>query len=200
MIWGRIAGVLGLFAVTFFITGEVTPAEARWQCVTYARHVSDFEIRGNAHTWWSQAEGLHERGSTPEAGSVMVLRPHGRMRLGHVAYVREVVNNRQIRLNHANWSRRGMVESNVLAEDVSPNNDWSIVKVWHTPTGQLGITRYPVYGFIYPDAAGTRDDDQIGAPVQLVAHLDEPATRPARGGGRANAPRDLIGDLLSDID
>ncbi|NNC72745.1 MAG: CHAP domain-containing protein [Sphingomonadaceae bacterium] len=212
MVSGRFAGFLGLFAFAFFIFGEVAPAQARWQCVTYARHVSDFEIRGNAHTWWAQAEDLHERGSIPETGSVMVLRPHGRMRLGHVAFVREVVNDRQIRLNHANWSSRGMVESNVLAEDVSPDNDWSVVKVWHTPTGQLGITNYPVYGFIYADAAGTREDDLIGAPLQIAAHLDEPASLPRRGrtalaarapsggGGSANQPRDLIGDLLTEVD
>lgn len=186
MFRGRNPGFLGLVLAVFISLGIATPAEARWQCVTYARHVSDVEIRGNAHTWWGQAEGRYERGSTPEPGSVMVLRPHGRMRLGHVAMVREVVSDRQIRLNHANWSRRGMVESNVLAEDVSPNNDWSVVKVWHTPTGQLGITRYPVYGFIYPEAAGTRDNDQVEAH-QDIAH----------GGG---APRDLVGDILNEAD
>lgn len=159
MFRGRIRAVFG-FALLLSSFAAAMPAEARWQCVTYARHVSDIEIRGNAHTWWAQAEGRYERGSEPEVGSVMVLRPHGSMRLGHVAMVREIVGDRQIRLNHANWSRRGMVESDVLAEDVSPNNDWSVVKVWHTPTGQLGITSYPVYGFIYP-GEGDAEEPQI---------------------------------------
>lgn len=34
-----------------------------------------------------------------------------------------------------------MMESNVPARNVSPNNDSSVVKVWHTPTGQPGITK-----------------------------------------------------------
>ena len=162
----RFRALLSLMAVATLVFTIAMPAEARdprWQCVTYARSVSAIQIRGNAHTWWASAEGRYERGSTPEPGSVMVLRAHGRMRLGHVAMVREVVNDRQIRLNHANWSRRGMIESNVLAEDVSPNNDWSVVKVWHTPTGQLGITNYPVYGFIYPNEIAAEPEVRIAA-------------------------------------
>ncbi len=163
---GRFQALLSLLAIAIFTFVLSTPAEARdprWQCVTYARSVSAIQIRGNAHTWWASAQGRYERGAEPRPGSVMVLRSHGRMRLGHVAMVREVVNSRQIRLNHANWSRRGMIESNVLAEDVSPNNDWSVVKVWHTPTGQLGITNYPVYGFIYPDEVEAEPELQIAA-------------------------------------
>lgn len=140
------------------------PAQAGgWQCVTYARHVSDIEIRGNAHTWWAQAEGRYERGATPRVGAVMVMRPHAGMRVGHVAMVREVVNAREIRLDHANWSRRGMAEPDVLARDVSPDNDWSQVQVWYAPIGDLGTTVYPIYGFIYPDQAPD------SAPVRMAA-------------------------------
>jgi surface antigen len=193
---GRLQAVLSLIAVVVFTFSTISPAEARgarWQCVTYARSVSDIEIRGNAHTWWASAAGRYERGSTPEAGSVMVLRPHGRMRLGHVAMVREVVNDRQIRLNHANWSRRGMVESNVLAEDVSPNNDWSVVKVWHTPTGQLGITNYPVYGFIYSDEA------EPAEPEVRIAATEIDANRALLVSYNPDAS-DRIGQLIDDLD
>ncbi len=193
---GRIQAVLSLIAVVVLTFTTITPAEARgarWQCVTYARSVSDIEIRGNAHTWWASAAGRYERGSTPQAGSVMVLRPHGRMRLGHVAMVREVVNDRQIRLNHANWSRRGMVESNVLAEDVSANNDWSVVKVWHTPTGQLGITNYPVYGFIYSDEAAPAEPE-----VQLAA-TEVDANRVLLASYNPDSS-DRIGQLIEDLD
>jgi surface antigen len=193
---GRLQAVLSLIAVVVFTFSTISPAEARgarWQCVTYARSVSDIEIRGNAHTWWASAAGRYERGSTPEAGSVMVLRPHGRMRLGHVAMVREVVNDRQIRLNHANWSRRGMVESNVLAEDVSPNNDWSVVKVWHTPTGQLGITNYPVYGFIYSDEA------EPAEPEVRIAATEVDANRALLVSYSPDAS-DHIGQLIDDLD
>lgn len=192
---GRFRALLSLMAVAMLISTIATPAEARdprWQCVTYARSVSDVQIRGNAHTWWASAEGRYERGSTPEAGSVMVLRSHGRMRLGHVAMVREVVNDRQIRLNHANWSRRGMIESDVLAEDVSPNNDWSIVRVWHTPTGQLGITRYPVYGFIYPN--------EIEAEPEVRIAATEVDANRALLASYEPGDADRIGQLIEDLD
>lgn len=132
------------------------PAAARskyLQCVPYAREQSGVEIYGNAHTWWSQAAGKYPRGSRPVAGAVMVFRPHGKMRLGHVAYVSEVIDSRHIRLNHANWSRingrRGQIERDVPAYDVSPNNDWSQVRVWYHSIQDLGRTSYPLYGFIY---------------------------------------------------
>ncbi|MEO1168132.1 MAG: CHAP domain-containing protein [Pseudomonadota bacterium] len=192
---GRFQAVFSLLVIAFVAFILSTPVEARdprWQCVTYARSVSDIEIRGNAHTWWASAEGRYERGSTPEAGSVMVLRSHGRMRLGHVAMVREVVNDRQIRLNHANWSRRGMVESNVLAEDVSPDNDWSVVKVWHTPTGQLGITNYPVYGFIYPNEVQAEPEVQIAATEVDANRALLASYQPGNG--------DRIGQLIEDLD
>lgn len=157
MFSSRAKAVFGLFSAVFAMLIGAAPAHAvPWQCVTYARHVSEIEIRGNAHTWWGQAEGRYARGSTPQVGSVMVLRSHGRMRLGHVAMVGEIVDSREIRINHANWSGRGVVESSALVRDVSANNDWSEVKVWHRPSGQLGLTEYPVAGFIYhdtPDAA-----------------------------------------------
>lgn len=157
------------FLVSIALLTIAAPAHAGgWQCVTYARHVSDIEIRGNAHTWWAQAEGVYERGAAPRVGAVMVMRPHGSMRVGHVAMVREVVNDREIRLNHANWSRRGMAEPDVLARDVSPNNDWSEVQVWYGPIGDLGTTVYPIYGFIYPDAAPET------SPVRM-ASTDAPA-------------------------
>jgi hypothetical protein len=196
MIPGRKPGFFSFVAASLLALSLTSPAEARdarWQCVTYARSVSDIEIRGNAHTWWASAAGRYERGSTPEAGSVMVLRPHGRMRLGHVAMVSEVVNDRQIRLNHANWSRRGMVENNVLAEDVSSNNDWSVVKVWHTPTNQLGITSYPVYGFIYSGEAGPVE------PEVQIAATEVDANRALLSNYEPDA-NDRIGQLIDDLD
>lgn len=193
---GRLQAVLSLIAVVFLIFTAASPADARaarWQCVTYARSVSDIEIRGNAHTWWASAAGRYERGSMPEPGSVMVLQPHGRMRLGHVAMVSAIVDSRHIRLNHANWSRRGMVENGVLAEDVSANNDWSVVKVWHTPTGQLGITSYPVYGFIYSNEVVPSEPE-----VQLAA-TDVDANRVLLASYTPDAS-DRIGQLIDDLD
>lgn len=155
MVWGtkRIASVLvALIGLNF---GTITPAAAQyWQCVPYARQMSGIEIYGNAHTWWGQAAGKYERGETPQVGAVLALKSHGKMRLGHVAMVSKIVSEREILLTHANWSRGGRVERDVRAIDVSDAGDWSRVKVWYGPMGDLGLTEYPAYGFIYAKEAG----------------------------------------------
>lgn len=143
-----------------------TVAEAKgWQCVTYARSVSEVQIRGNAHTWWGQAAGKYERNRTPAVGAVMAMPGHGKMRLGHVAMVSKIVSPREVLLNHANWSRRGGVDKDVRAVDVSEAGDWSRVRIWFAGMGDLGISSYPVSGFIHPGAAR----DEVTAPVQIAA-------------------------------
>lgn len=136
---------LGFFAVS-------TPAQAL-QCVPFARESSGVEIFGNARTWWYQAAGRYSRGAAPEVGAVMTFKPTRRMPIGHVATVSQIVSDREVLISHANWSRingrRGQIERNVRAIDVSPNNDWSQVKVWYAPMGDLGTSTYPLYGFIY---------------------------------------------------
>lgn len=143
------------------------------QCVPYARQVSGIQIYGDARTWWGQAEGRYARGHTPRIGAVMAFRPYGNMRLGHVAAVSDILDSRTVLLRHANWSpingRRGQIENDVRAIDVSPNNDWSQVRVWYAPIQALGGTSWPVEGFIYnrkPDGSTPRLQD-IG-PSQLV--------------------------------
>ena len=129
--------------------------EAYLQCVPYAREVSGIQIYGDAHTWWEQAQGRYATGTTPRPGAVMAFRPHRSMQLGHVAAVSRVLDSRRVLLDHANWSpingRRGQVEKDVLAIDVSQANDWSEVRVWYAPLGKVGTTAWPVEGFIYSD-------------------------------------------------
>ena len=139
------------------------------QCVPYARQVSGIGIYGDAHTWWSQAAGHYQRGANPRVGAVMAFAPHGKMLLGHVAAVSKIVDSRTVLLRHANWSlingRRGQIEDNVRAIDVSPANDWSEVRVWFAPIGGLGSTHWPVTGFIYPGGSkesGGKRSDPIG--------------------------------------
>src|SRR5580658_1058664 len=131
-------------------------AESYWQCVPFARLMSGIQIFGDARTWWQQAAGHYQTGFTPKAGAVLCFRPTGRMRMGHVAVVSQVLTDRIIQITHANWSMidgdRGKVEQNVTVVDVSSNGDWSQVKVWNDPTHNLGSTVYPTYGFIYQDA------------------------------------------------
>lgn len=123
------------------------------QCVPYARSVSGVEIRGNAYTWWNQAEGKYQRGHEPRVGAVMAMPSYGSMRNGHVATIAKVISDREVLLDHANWSRPGMIERGVRAVDVSEKGDWSRVRVWHAGSRDLGITSYPVSGFIYNDGS-----------------------------------------------
>ena len=148
------------------------------QCVPYARRVTGINIFGDAHTWWGQAEGHYARGTRPKVGAVLALRPHGNSHLGHVAAVSRIVDARTILIRHSNWSpingRRGQIEDNVKVVDVSAANDWSEVRVWYAPLGDLGGTHWPVQGFIYPgkpargEAAVRRGSPARVAPDEVV--------------------------------
>lgn len=122
------------------------------ECVPYARKVSGVQIWGDAVTWWAQADGKYVRSTRPAEGSVLVLRGWNDDRRGHVSYVKEIINERMIRVDHANWMRGGEVSINVPVADVSPDNDWSQVRVWHVPGGYWGGRTYQVQGFIHPYA------------------------------------------------
>lgn len=144
-----------LTAAAAFATLAALPnaAHARLQCVTYARQVSDVQLSGNARDWWGNAAGTYARGQAPKAGAVLAFRASSAMPYGHVAVVSKVVDERHVMINHANWSRPGMVERGVMAVDVSPAGDWSQVRVWYGPTQSLGLRPSPAFGFIYPKSA-----------------------------------------------
>lgn len=150
-----------------------TPAHAQfWQCVPFARMISGIDIYGNAGTWWNKAAGRYLRGGTPEVGSVMVMKPHGKMRIGHVATVSRVVSDRVIKVTHANWSRRGGVEKDVRVVDVSAAGDWSQVKVWYASLRDVGSTRYPTFGFIYPKRSTVQMAEATGGTGMRGAALN----------------------------
>ncbi len=137
----------------------------------FARENTGIELAGNAANWWSAAEGVYERGAKPEVGSVLNFRANGRMRMGHVAVVSDVVNSREIEIDHANWAGpgavRGGVSRNITVVDVSPSNDWSAVRVALGHTAEFGSV-YPTYGFIYdrPDrGVMVANDTTAPAPV-----------------------------------
>lgn len=156
------------------------PAAAQfWQCAPYAREVSGIQIRGNADTWWGQAAGRYERGHTPKVGAVLAFAASHRMRVGHVAMVSRLVSDREVLLTHANWSRRGQIETNVRAVDVSAAGDWSLVKVWYAPQGGLGTSSYPTHGFIYSGHTPNVEMAAISNDQPIVATL---ATVPMAGG------------------
>lgn len=133
---------------------QVVPSQSHWECVPIARSLSGIQIRGDAHTWWGQAEGRYQKGHAPRRGAVLAFIPHGRMELGHVAAVSKVLDSRNVLVTHSNWSRidgrRGQIEKDVRVVDVSAANDWSRVRVWYAPLGNLGTTEWPTHGFIYP--------------------------------------------------
>jgi surface antigen len=129
-------------------TAYVANRRARLQCVPFARQEAGVEIYGNANTWWRQAAGRYERAEDPTEGAVIVLRGYATATRGHVGVVREVVSERLIIIDHANWLNGGEITRNVPVRDVSPNNDWSQVQVWHVPGRHWGARTYNVQGFI----------------------------------------------------
>lgn len=129
-----------------------TPTNKFLQCVPYAREVSGIQIYGDAWTWWGQAGKKNfQRGNRPQVGAVLALRKTSRLKLGHVAVVSAILDDRKILVNHANWGSdsrtRGKVHYRQPVVDVSPNNDWSEVRMMNT-LGSFGRV-YPAHGFIY---------------------------------------------------
>ena len=127
------------------------------QCVTYARQVSGIDIMGDAWSWWDGASGKYDRGHQPRFMAVLVLSRTQRLKLGHLAVVMDIVGSRQIRVSHANFgsdpvSRRVIYDSMPVA-DVSPDNDWSLVRFWNYQA-QAWVILYPASGFIYPEKTG----------------------------------------------
>nr|WP_282169100.1 CHAP domain-containing protein [Ruegeria atlantica] len=133
---------------------EVAQKQARGQrvwCVPYARNLSGIQIRGNAKDWWGRARSTFERGNEPAVGAVMSFRATRGMPLGHVAVVSDIVTDREVIVNHANWLRN-KVSLKMGVRDVSKRNDWTLVRV-ETQPGRYG-NFYPVNGFIYPKDDG----------------------------------------------
>ena len=132
------------------------PPSAPMQCVPYARQVSGIDLRGDAWTWWSQAEGRYARGKNPRRGAVLVFKKTRALPRGHVSVVTRIIDAREILITHANWGSapdaRGQVTKDVRVIDVSPGNDWSELRVWN---GSDFGKDYPAAGFIYPVATST---------------------------------------------
>ncbi len=122
------------------------------QCVPYARNASGVQIFGDANTWWTQAAGRYPRSNVPAPGSVLVMRGYRDPTRGHVAVVTAIVSPREIRVDQANWFNGGEISLAVPVIDVSPNNDWTEVRVWYIPTNSWGARVYQADGFIHPFA------------------------------------------------
>jgi hypothetical protein len=120
------------------------------QCVPYARAQTGIPIYGDAYTWWEQAAGRYARSYEPSQGAVLVLYNYAGQDRAHLAVVRQIVSNREIHVDHANWLDDGSVYTDDPVMDVSPAGDWSQVRVFNPRTGAWGRRIYPVQGFIGP--------------------------------------------------
>ncbi|AXY21538.1 CHAP domain-containing protein [Komagataeibacter saccharivorans] len=169
------------------------------QCVAFAKSASDVDIRGNAIDWWYNAAGRYARGNAPEEGSVLNFRGTRRMPLGHVAVVRQVVNNRTIVIDQSHWGQRG-ISRDVPVIDVSPNNDWSAVRVaLNSRNGAYGSI-YPTYGFIYarPDTNSNMMLSTYRKAVQNPTIMAQNQTRHT-GTEVAEAPDSITGRASSSL-
>jgi len=122
----------------------------RLQCVPFVREATGIELRGNANRWWDLARGHYGRSRRPEEGAILVMRGWKTDRHGHVAVVKEILDDRTIVIDHANWLNDGRIYLNAPVRDESPKNDWSRVRVWYTPGEQWGHRVYAAKGFIKP--------------------------------------------------
>ncbi|MBP2298175.1 CHAP domain-containing protein [Azospirillum picis] len=153
------------------------------------RSLSDFTIRGDAWTWWDHAAGRYDREHRPSIGSVLVFKRTGIMRRGHVSLVSAVIDRRTIEVDHT-WIAGDGLQRGMRVVDVSKNNDWSSVRVWHEPTDQLGLRVYAAYGFIMPedgDESESRENRMLDAGDRGMDHGFSSAPR---GRGKAgDGPR-----------
>lgn len=143
---------------------------SRLQCVPFARERSGVAIRGNANTWWNQAAGSFVRVKRPAVGAVMVMNT----RRGHVGVVTKIVDNRTVIIDHSNWLSNGQIYLDQPVMDVSANNDWSKVVVWHPTLGKFGKRALGVPGFIVD--APARGNNSVYAsladvPASLAANV-----------------------------
>lgn len=153
------------------------------QCVAYAREVSGVRLQGDAWQWWDAAQGVYSRGGAPRQGAILVFSRQGSMRHGHVSVVARVVSARLVLVDHANWAPargegRGQVAHAVPVMDVSPNNDWSQVRVWYRPAGLYGNRVYQTQGFVYGGHAVSDDGPQ---PIEEAALAQVDRTPLAHG-------------------
>lgn len=199
----RLRTVIGSIAAALLVSISPTgaTADSYWQCVPFARLMSGIQIFGDAHTWWRQAAGRYQTGFAPKAGAVLCFKPTGRMRLGHVAVVSQVLTDRIIQITHANWSiiegARGHVEQNVTVIDVSPAGDWSEVKVWYDPSRDLGTTTYPTYGFIYQDDAASKFAVAQNVAVAMAQNAANEVVAAVRPGA---SPLQMLGQVADSTD
>lgn len=145
-----VAGCASYDFNTPYASGRI--AREAEQCVPFARRVSGIDLRGDAHSWWHKASPHYKRGNRPQAGAVLVLSKTPKLRRGHLAVVKRVVNDREIDVTHTNWGSnkktRAVIYDSMRVQDVSPKNDWTRLRFWNREANTFGLP-YAAKGFIY---------------------------------------------------
>jgi hypothetical protein len=136
------------------------------ECAPFARALTGVRLSGAAADWWPGSEGRYAHSQQPEVGSVLVFRRSRRLPSGHVAVVSGVLSRRQIVVTQANWVHHRVTRDQAVF-DVSGNGDWSAVRVWWPPSGQIGVADYPTYGFIRPDHPAGHDRLVAAIPAAI---------------------------------
>ena len=140
------------------------------ECAPFARALSGVALTGPADGWWDVASGRFRRSSRPEPGSVLVFRRSGRLASGHVAVVSEVLARREILVIQANWVHHRVTLDQAVI-DVSPGNDWSVVRVFWPPSNAMGTGEYPAYGFIHASRPASHDQLAAATPRAVSVAL-----------------------------
>jgi hypothetical protein len=143
--------------------GDYVGGNAPVECAPFARALTGVRLSGDAADWWAQAEGRYARTRNPDVGSLLVLRRSARLPSGHVAVVSQVLSRRRILVTQANWVHHRVTEDQPVL-DVSDAGDWSEVRVWWPPAGQMGASTYSAYGFIRPDRSISRETIAAAVP------------------------------------
>ena len=146
-------------------------------CAPFARELSGIALYGDADSWWNTAAGHYTRSQRPILGSVLVFKRSARLRSGHVSVVSRLIGPRQMMVTQANWVA-GHVDADQMVVDVSPDNDWSEVRVWYPPVNQLGTGVYPAHGFIHPRREATSAELARATPAAARYAMNS-AGRPA---------------------
>ena len=129
--------------------GKYVGGAVALECAPFARALTGVALRGDAADWWQGAQGRYARSHAPIVGSVLVFARSSRLRHGHVAVVSQVLEQRKILVTQANWVRNRVSEDQAVI-DVSPANDWTELRVFWPPAGQMGEGTYAASGFISP--------------------------------------------------
>ena len=160
------------FVLISCISLAMAPQALAIDCVQYVKSSSNFELAGNAWSWWQHAAGVYDRGNEPRGGSVLVFDRTRRMPAGHLALVSRVVDDYTVLIDHANWSATGggdgRVRRGVRAIDCSPYRDWSSVCVWNREFRSFGRP-YSTAGFIYPAESASTQIGSIKPPARATA-------------------------------